>query len=119
VLPNASVVAFGSPTAPRLRIAELALACYTLAMALTSIRLPDDLVRDVDEVAARRRSTRSEVVREAVAEYCAVARGGREIDPVALVERLVTYPGSGQGDLAQRSEFYLRALFRARRRRPR
>jgi Arc/MetJ-type ribon-helix-helix transcriptional regulator len=88
-------------------------------MALTSIRLPDHLVHDVDEVAARRRSTRSEVVREAVAEYCAAARGGRELDPVALVERLVTYPGSGRGDLAERSEFYLRALFRARRRRPR
>ncbi len=86
-------------------------------MPLTSIRLPDHLMREVDEVATRRRRTRSEVVREAVAEYCASARADRKIDPGALVERLVTYPGSGCGDLAERSEFYLRALFRARRRR--
>ena len=86
-------------------------------MALASIRLPDHLVREVDEVAARRRVTRSEVVREAVAEYCATARSTRTRDPVALVEQLVTYPGSGRGDLARRSEEYLRELFRARRRR--
>ena len=86
-------------------------------MALTSIRLPDHLVRQVDEVAAQQRITRSEVVRDAVAQYCTAARSARTHDPVALVEQLVTYPGSGRGDLARRSEDYLREIFRARRRR--
>jgi len=86
-------------------------------MALTSIRLPDHLVREVDEVAAARHSTRSEVVREAVAQYCTATRANRMGDPVMLVEHLVQYPGSGRGDLARRSEDYLNGIFRARRRR--
>lgn len=89
-------------------------------MSLTSIRLPDHLVRELDEVAGRRRTTRSDLVREAVEQYCAAARSGDELDPVALVDRLVTYKGSGRGDLAGRSEHYLREMFRERqRRRPR
>jgi metal-responsive CopG/Arc/MetJ family transcriptional regulator len=86
-------------------------------MALTSIRLPDHLARDLDEIAARRHLTRSEIVREAVEEYCAGQRARDDADPVALVERLVTYAGSGRGDLAQRSEEYLREMARERRRR--
>jgi metal-responsive CopG/Arc/MetJ family transcriptional regulator len=86
-------------------------------MPLTSIRLPDHLVRDLDEVAARRKTSRSDVVREAVEQYCASSRTRDELDPVAIVERLVTYPGSGRGDLARRSEAYLRELFGERRRR--
>jgi metal-responsive CopG/Arc/MetJ family transcriptional regulator len=86
-------------------------------MPLTSIRLPDHLARDLDEIASRRRTTRSELVREAVEEYCAGQRTREDADPVALVERLVTYRGSGKGDLAARSEEYLREIFRDRRRR--
>jgi Arc/MetJ-type ribon-helix-helix transcriptional regulator len=86
-------------------------------MGLTSIRLPDHLVREVDEVATARRTTRSEVVREAVTQYCTAARAQRRRDLVTLVEDLVQYPGSGRGDLAARSETYLREIFRARRRR--
>ena len=88
-------------------------------MSLTSIRLPDHVAREVAEIAARRHITRSEVVREAVAHYCAAARATEEVDPVALVEQLVTYPGSGRGDLARHSEDYLREIFRERRRRRR
>jgi metal-responsive CopG/Arc/MetJ family transcriptional regulator len=84
-------------------------------MPLTSIRLPDHLTRDLDEIAARRRTTRSELVREAVEEYCTGHRSRNDSDPVALVERLVTYRGSGKGDLAERSEEYLREMFRDRR----
>jgi len=86
-------------------------------MPLTSIRLPDHLVRELDEVAGRRHTTRSELVREAVEQYCAATRAGTEMDPVALVNRLVTYRGSGRGDLARRSEHYLREIFGERRRR--
>ena len=85
-------------------------------MSLTSIRLPDHLLRELDEVAGRRRTTRSELVREAVEQYCATVRSD-ERDPVALVDRLVTYTGSGRGDLARRSEHYLREIFGERRRR--
>lgn len=85
-------------------------------MSLTSIRLPDHLVRQLDEVAGLRRTSRSEVVREAVAQYCATARADAR-DPLALLDRLVTYKGSGRGDLARRSEQYLREIFRERRHR--
>ena len=84
-------------------------------MSLTSMRLPDHLVRELDEIAGRRRTTRSELVREAVEQYCATARSDSG-DPVALVDRLVTYKGSGRGDLGRRSEHYLRESFRERRR---
>lgn len=100
-----------------LYIAELKVACYSKLMSLTSIRLPDHLVRELDEVAGRRHTTRSDLVREAVEQYCAALRSGGELDPVALVDSLVTYEGSGRGDLGRRSEHYLREIFRERRRR--
>lgn len=86
-------------------------------MASTSFRLPDQLMRHLDEIAARRRTTRSEVVCEAIEEYCANQRGEADRDPVALVEHLVDYPGSGRRDLGRRSEHYLREMFSERRRR--
>ena len=86
-------------------------------MSLTSFRLPDHLVRRLDEIAARRRATRSAVVCEAIEEYCSSKRRHADLDPVTLVERLVDYPGSGRGDLARRSEHYLREQFGERRRR--
>ena len=86
-------------------------------MSSTSVRLPDHLVRELDEVAERRRTTRSDLIREAVEQYCVATRSGDEVDPVVLVDRLVTYDGSGRGDLARRSEHYLREIFGERRRR--
>lgn len=85
----------------------------------TSIRLPDGLARQLDELAAGRRTTRSELIREAIESYCAAARTGQPTDRVALVRRLVDYEGSGRGDLAERSETYLRARFDERRQRRR
>jgi predicted DNA-binding protein len=85
-------------------------------MALTSIRLSDHLVRLLDDLAARRHLTRSDLVREAVEQYCAAGRDSAARDPVAMVDRLVDYPGSGRGDLASRSEDYLRQMFDERRR---
>lgn len=86
-------------------------------MSLTSLRLPEHLARQLDDIAARRRLTRSAVVREALEQYCAGASAGADLDPVALVERLVDYPGSGRGDLGRRGEDYLRERFDAQRRR--
>ena len=86
-------------------------------MSLTSIRLPPHMTKELDEIAARRRATRSDLIREAVAQYCAATRRGDKPDPVELVERLVTYKGSGAGDLGRNGEAYLRDIFRARRQR--
>jgi len=85
-------------------------------VALHSLRLPDHLARELDELATSRRTTRSDVIREAIEQYCAAQRAGAAPDRVTLVRRLVTYTGSGRGDLAARSEQHLRRLFRARRR---
>ena len=109
--------ASNGPVSVHAHIAKLTVACYTLAMSLTSIRLPDHLVRELDEVAGRRHTTRSDLVREAVEQYCAALRSGEALDPVALVDSLVTYEGSGRGDLGRRSEYYLREIFGERRRR--
>jgi metal-responsive CopG/Arc/MetJ family transcriptional regulator len=89
-------------------------------MLLTSIRLPEALARELDAIATRRRTPRSEVIREAIEQYCATARGASAGDRIALVRQLVTYRGSGRGDLAARSEEYLRERFHGvrRRRRP-
>lgn len=40
-------------------------------------------------------------------------------DRLALLDRLLTYEGSGRGDLAARSEEYLRQIFHEQRRRSR
>jgi Arc/MetJ-type ribon-helix-helix transcriptional regulator len=85
-------------------------------VSLHSLRLPDHLTRELDELAASRRTSRSELIRDAIEQYCAVQRAGATPDRVTLLRRLVTYPGSGRGDLAARSEQHLRKLFRARRR---
>jgi metal-responsive CopG/Arc/MetJ family transcriptional regulator len=83
----------------------------------TSLRLPPELAAALDRLAAERRTTRSEVIRDALAHYLASARARGIEDRVGLLRRLVNYPGSNRGDLASRSEEYLRELFSARRRR--
>lgn len=89
-------------------------------MATKTVRLPTHLSRAIDGLAADRHTTPSEIIREAAAEYCANARTHSATDRLALLRRLVTYEGSGRGDLAAHSEDYLRKLFHARRRqRPR
>lgn len=86
-------------------------------MALHSIRLPDQVTRELDALAARRKTNRSTLIREAVERYCAAMRAGERGDRLALLERLVTYEGSRVGDLAERSEHYLREMFGGKRRR--
>jgi Arc/MetJ-type ribon-helix-helix transcriptional regulator len=85
-------------------------------MDTTSLRLPQHLADALDRLAEERGSTRSELIREAVEEYVAGTYAGRPGDRVALVRRLVSYPGSGRKDGAARSEEHLRRIFRARRR---
>ena len=84
-------------------------------MALTAVRLPESLARSVDEIAKQRHVTRSEVVREALEKYCERVRKGANRSRLDLLRSLVTYRGSGVGDLAARGEEHLRKRFSARR----
>jgi metal-responsive CopG/Arc/MetJ family transcriptional regulator len=86
-------------------------------MDTTSIRLPEHLTREIDRLADDRHTTRTAVICEAVEQYCAQQRAGRGSDRLALLRRLVTYEGSGRGDLAERAEEHLRVLFEEKRRR--
>ena len=85
-------------------------------MEPTTLRLPDELARAADRIAERRGLTRSEVIREALAEYCREAGKPTRRGRVELLAALVRYPGSGVGDLAVRAEDLLRKRFRERRR---
>ena len=86
-------------------------------MELASIRIPESLAQAVDDIARQRHVTRSDVIRDALEQYCGQARKRRRLVRVEQLKELVTYPGSGIGDLASNSEEYLRRRFRARQRR--
>jgi Arc/MetJ-type ribon-helix-helix transcriptional regulator len=108
---------------PRVRLAGV-LRNYDFSntmppMDLTTVRLPENLARSVDEIAKQRQVSRSEIVREALEQYCERANKEEPRSRVELVRSLVAYEGSGVGDLASRSEEHLRKRFDARRRRPR
>ena len=85
-------------------------------MDLTTVRLPERLARSVDEIAKQRQVSRSDVVREALEQYCERASNAENLSRVELLQSLVSYDGSGVGDLASRSEEHLRKRFNARRR---
>jgi metal-responsive CopG/Arc/MetJ family transcriptional regulator len=85
-------------------------------MDLTTVRLPENLARSVDEIAKQRQVSRSDVVREALEQYCERAGSAENFSRVELLKSLVQYEGSGVGDLASRSEEHLRKRFNARRR---
>jgi metal-responsive CopG/Arc/MetJ family transcriptional regulator len=82
-----------------------------------AIRLPDELTRAVDRIAEARRRRRSDVIREAIERYVAEHASDRLGDRLAVLDRLVTYPGSGVRDLGSRSKDHLRKIFDERRRR--
>jgi metal-responsive CopG/Arc/MetJ family transcriptional regulator len=85
-------------------------------MEPTTLRLPEELARAADRIAERRGVTRSEVIREALEEYCREREEHAKRGRAARVEELVRYAGSGVGDLGSRGEAYLRKRFRERRR---
>lgn len=88
-------------------------------MDLTTVRLPESLTRSVDEIAKQRQVTRSDVVREALQQYCERQNTSEPRSRSELLRSLISYPGSGVGDLGARSEEHLRKRFNARRRRSR
>jgi hypothetical protein len=84
-----------------------------------SFRLPPELLGALERSATRARRPKSEIVRAALEEYMARDAGESGLALSQLIDHLVTYEGSGVGDLATRGEAHLRARFHARRRRPR
>lgn len=85
-------------------------------MATKSIRLPDELTNALDRLADEQATNRSSLIREAIEQYLVRARENPSRNRLSLLRSLVDYQGSGQGDLAARSEHHLRELFHARRR---
>jgi metal-responsive CopG/Arc/MetJ family transcriptional regulator len=83
-------------------------------MRTVSYRLPSDVVQALGRAASRRGVARSAIVREALQKYLSLEQWSEETG--ALIDALVTYPGSGNGRLASDGEAILRARFRARRR---
>jgi metal-responsive CopG/Arc/MetJ family transcriptional regulator len=81
-----------------------------------SFRLPEDLLGALERQATRARRPKSELVRVALEQYLKRADRQRETGLRQRVDELVTYEGSGSGDLAIRGEAILRARFRGRRR---
>ena len=85
-------------------------------MDTASFRLPPEIVREVERLAARRGQPKSEIVREALQRYLAREAAPSRRTLVELADSLVTYPATGPADLATRSEEILREKFHARRR---
>lgn len=79
----------------------------------STFRLPQSLLGEVDRVAAERRVSRSVVVREAISAF--VSSPGPATTG-QIIDRLVTWKGSGRGDLAKNGERLLREKFHGRRR---
>jgi hypothetical protein len=84
-----------------------------------SFRLPSGLLEALERSARRARRPKSDVVRTALEEYLERVDTEQGMTMGHLIDELVTYEGSGVGDLATRGEAHLRARFHARRRRPR
>ncbi len=87
--------------------------CYGSIVTTTSVRLPAELTERLEEIARERGTTRSELIREAAEAYVDAARAGGTKDRVALLRAIVTYRGSGRGDLARNSRRYLQTRCRS------
>ena len=83
-------------------------------METASFRLPPSILRALERAAGRKGVAKSALVRAALQRYLAQQESSGSTG--ALVDALVTYPGSGKGHLAARGEEILRERFRARRR---
>lgn len=79
----------------------------------SSFRLPPSLLGDLDKVADARGVPRSFVVREALSAYVERAQPATTGQ---IIDALVTWKGSGKGNLAEHGEQILRERFRGRRR---
>lgn len=79
-----------------------------------TVRLPRDLARHLDRLAAERRIGRSGLVREAVQAYLVGGAAGATDRPFDRVADLAGSVSGGPPDLAARHREYLRKRFRGR-----
>ncbi|MBN8616004.1 MAG: ribbon-helix-helix protein, CopG family [Deltaproteobacteria bacterium] len=81
-------------------------------METTSYRLSPEIIADVERLADAKGITKSELVREALAEYVSRQAGvERKLDRVAALDAILGASPEGLGipDLSERAEAYLRA----------
>jgi hypothetical protein len=84
-------------------------------MPIKTYRIPDELEQGLERTAAKRGVSRTLLVREALTQYLA-SSATEEPTLVELIDRVAPPRGSGVGDLAARSEHYLRKKLGGRRR---
>ncbi len=87
-------------------------------MMTFSIRLDPDLQEQVEYLARTLSRSKSDVVREAIQQYCARAIDMNRVRPYAMVEDLVGCC-EGPEDLAVNARKYIKEAMDARRNRPR
>ena len=88
-------------------------------METASFRLPSGLVGTLARSAKRSGVPKSVLVRKALERYLLRDEAAQSRTLGAVVDSLVTYEGSGRGDLAVNAEQHLRARFRERKHRSR
>ncbi len=76
---------------------------------MTSIRLNKELEGKIEKIAAAKKITKSQLIREAVAEY--IAAQEKEISPFMVGEKLFGRYGSGKGDLSTTYKTVLKEKF--------
>lgn len=87
---------------------------FVLMSYTTAIRLPESLTKKVRQWAKAKKKSRSEIIREALADYFERAGLSPQADPYQALTSLMPFTGSGVSDLASQSETYLRQKFHAR-----
>lgn len=81
-----------------------------------SVRLDKETEDLLEKTSRILGTTKSEVIKKSIKEYCAPVIKERKINHYELIQRLIKdCPGSGRGDLAIRSEEILREMFRRKR----
>ena len=79
------------------------------------VRMPDRLVRELDEASQRMSRRRSEVIRMAVEQWVSAGGNAGKRASVGRVRRLIGSLDSGIPDLARRHrEYLIKSLHRAR-----
>lgn len=79
---------------------------------MISLRLPEDLEVKINALARAEGRSRSEIVKESIAEY--IERHGARLSPYELGKDLFGKAGSGKGDLAANRKTYLQDALKAK-----
>ena len=78
-----------------------------------SVRLDNKTEELLEKAARLAKTTKSEMVKKSIKEYCVPLVTKKKLRPYELVKELIgRHPGSGRGDLASRSEEILREMLR-------